>query len=378
MSVDISLYVHFPFCRRKCNYCSFVSYQGREADIPEYIEALKWELSLRAAGQRVNTIYFGGGTPSLLSIEQVGEVLSAIHSFFDVDKEAEVTIEANVGTVDETYLTGIRALGINRLSLGVQSLREDELVMLGRIHTAEDARAAVRFARSAGFANLNLDFLYGLPGVCTDSWRRTLAGVVELDAEHLSLYALTIDRRVLLGRAIEVGNLPAIDSDSVADQYELAEDLLQEVGWHHYEISNWAKHGRECRHNIVYWQTLPYMGVGVAAHSYMDGHRFANVADVDRYLESFSCNVPLVYDLDEEIDQDLQVSEAIILGLRMNEGIDVEDFQSRFDVELPGLYGQQIDELTNWGLLEYGEGHLRLTRRGRLLGNEVFWRLLPK
>jgi len=377
MSQDIALYIHFPFCRRRCSYCSFVSYQGREADIPVYVKALNKELAVRAAGQRVRSIYFGGGTPSLLSPEQVREILSTVYSLFAVEAGAEVTLEANPGTIDRRYLTAVKAIGINRLSLGMQSLDDNELALLGRIHTASEARAAVRLARDAGFTNLSFDLIYGLPNQALAGWRKTLDDVIDLNPEHISLYPLTLEDRVPLRLAIERGEIPQIDPDLTADQYELAQDMLQEHGYNHYEISNWAKEGYECRHNLVYWHNLPYLGAGVAAHSYIDGHRLANTADLDSYLNAFSGNLLPARELDEEIGPELKLSETVILGLRLSEGIGLDDIKRRFGVDLLRHYERQINETAASGLLEYSGQRIRLTRRGKLLGNEVFWRFLP-
>ena len=377
MSQDIALYIHFPFCRRRCSYCSFVSYQGRESDIPEYVKALKKELVLRAAGQRVSSIYFGGGTPSLLSSEQIHELLSVIPSHFTVDEASEVTLEANPGTVDEPYLADIMKLGINRLSLGVQSLDDGELALLGRIHTASEAGDAVRLARNAGFTNLSLDLIYGLPNQTLASWHRTLDELIGLSPEHISLYPLTLETDAPMRLAIQRAEVPPIDPDLTADQYELAQDTLAAHGYHHYEISNWAKGGYECRHNLVYWHNLPYLGIGIAAHSYIHGHRLANTTDLDSYLNAFSSNLPPAWELDEEIGPELQLSETVILGLRLSEGVCLEGIRSRFGIDLLKHYSQQVDETAALGLLEYSGQRIRLTRRGRLLGNEVFWRFLP-
>ena len=377
MSQDIALYIHFPFCRRRCSYCSFVSYQGRESDIPEYVKALKKELVLRAAGQRVSSIYFGGGTPSLLSPEQIHELLSVIPSHFTVDEASEVTLEANPGTVDEPYLADIMKLGINRLSLGVQSLDDGELALLDRIHTASEAGDAVRLARNAGFTNLSLDLIYGLPNQTLASWHRTLDELIGLSPEHISLYPLTLETDAPMRLAIQRAEVPPIDPDLTADQYELAQDTLAAHGYHHYEISNWAKGGYECRHNLVYWHNLPYLGIGIAAHSYIHGHRLANTTDLDSYLNAFSSNLPPAWELDEEIGPELQLSETVILGLRLSEGVCLEGIRSRFGIDLLKHYSQQVDETAALGLLEYSGQRIRLTRRGRLLGNEVFWRFLP-
>ncbi len=376
-SHEIALYIHFPFCRRKCNYCSFVSYQGRDTDIPAYASALKQELALRAAGKRIHTIYFGGGTPSLLSTDQIEDALSNIRSIAIVDKAAEITMEANPGTVDMPYLKAIRKLGINRLSLGIQSLDDSELMLLGRIHTAAEAREIVRLARNSGFTNLNIDLIYGVPGQTISNWQNSLTETIDLNPEHLSLYPLTLEGNEPMYQAIERGELPTINPDLCAEQYELAEDLLATHDYQHYEISNWAKEGYQCQHNLVYWQGSPYLGIGVAAHSYVDSHRFANTTDLDKYLSAFSRNIPQVADWDEKVGLELQVAEAVILGLRLSQGIFLDDIHARFGIDLMSQYGSQVDNLTGLGLLEYAEGHIRLTRRGRLLGNEVFWQFLP-
>ena len=384
---SIALYVHIPFCRRKCGYCSFVSYDCRQGDVPAYLRALKAELA-QLSGEFVSSIYFGGGTPSLLSAEQIGDLLTTINCLFVVDKGAEITMEANPGTVDETYLKAVRELGVNRLSLGVQSLNDSELNLLGRIHSASEARQAVRAARNAGFDNMNLDLIYGLPGQSLSSWKQNLEEVIALHPEHLSLYALTLEEETPLWRTIEENALPAIDPDLSAVQYELAEDLLEARGYRHYEISNWAKQtslpltlslskGYECRHNLVYWQNLPYIGVGVAAHSCLNGHRLANTSDLDRYLADFTAGLPFLPEMDEEIDSGLELAETVILGLRLDEGISVVDIRNRYGIDVLSYYHKQIEDMAEAGLLESRQGRLKLTRRGRLLSNEAFWRLLP-
>ncbi|HUT68323.1 MAG TPA: radical SAM family heme chaperone HemW [Dehalococcoidales bacterium] len=378
MSRDIALYIHVPFCRRKCPYCSFVSYDYREADIPLYLSALKNELIRRAGGECIRSIYFGGGTPSLLPAEHIGDLLSAISSLFTVDEAAEITIEANPGTVNEAYLTSIRKLGANRLSLGVQSMNDRELALLGRIHTAAEAREAVRFARSSGFDNLSLDLIYGLPGQTLADWQHSLDEAIAMGPEHLSLYALTLEADTPMWRAAKEGSLPEIDPDLSADQYELAEDLLAAQGYGHYEISNWARPGHECRHNLTYWRNLPYLGVGVAAHSCLDGHRMANTGSLDKYMADFSGKLsPLLPELDEEIGPELALAETVILRLRLSEGVYADDIRHRFGIDILTHYGRQVEEMVVAGLMERTDGNIKLTRRGRLLSNEVFWRFLP-
>jgi oxygen-independent coproporphyrinogen-3 oxidase len=378
VSSDIALYIHIPFCRRKCPYCSFISYAQREADIPVYLSALKNELERRAGGERVRSIYFGGGTPSLIPTKNISDLLFVISKLFTVDETAEITIEANPGTIDEAYLTAIRKTGVNRLSLGVQSFNDRELAMLGRIHTANEAREAAKLARNAGFDNLNLDLIYGLPGQTLTDWRHSLDDALAIAPEHLSLYALTLEADTPMWTAIKEGSLPEIDPDLAADQYELAEDLLAAHGYRHYEISNWAQPGRECRHNLTYWRNLPYIGAGVAAHSCIDGHRFANTQSLDKYIAGFSGETSPLPEMDEEISPELELAETVILGLRLGEGISADYLQSRFGTDILAYYRRQVEEMSATGLLERPDGHIRLTRRGRLLSNEVFWRFLPE
>jgi len=367
---DIALYVHVPFCRRKCRYCSFVSYEGRTVDIPAYVNALKTEIEKCAGGERVGSIYFGGGTPSLLTSDQIREILATVRAYFSVSPAAEISIEANPGTVDETFLSGIRKLGVNRLSLGVQSLNNNELKMLGRIHSAAQAEEALSLARPSGINNVNLDLIYGLPGQSLEDWRDTLEKALAMAPEHLSLYALSLEPGTLLWQDIEQKRVPAIDPDLAADQYELAEDLLAAGGYRHYEISNWARPGFECRHNLVYWQNKPYLGVGVAAHSSRDGRRYANTSNLDDYLAAFYRGVLPEKVLEETISPGLRLAETVILGLRLDEGVAAADLIDR--------HRETVDEMTGLGLMEYSGGNIKLTRRGRLLSNEVFWRFLPE
>lgn len=378
MSSDIALYVHVPFCRRKCRYCSFISFEQRAADIPIYLQALKNELKLRSCGECVHSIYLGGGTPSLLPADSIADLLTDVNRLFTLDAAAEITMEANPGTIDETYLKAVRNAGINRLSLGIQSFSDRELAMLGRIHTADEARQAVAFARRAGFDNLNLDLIYGLPGQTKDEWKYSLEEAVNLKPEHISLYALTLEEDTPLQKIIDKGELPAIDSDLSADQYELAEDILESHGYNHYEISNWAREGKECHHNLVYWLNLPYLGAGVAAHSCLDGHRLANTGNLDEYLEMFSGMLTWKPEMDEKITTKLELAETVILGLRLGEGIRKETVKSRFGINIMGHFRWQIKEMTDAGLLKQNDGSISLTRRGRLLSNQVFYRFLPE
>ncbi len=377
MSDVAALYIHIPFCKRKCKYCSFISFDSRINDTPVYIDALNKELELRMGDYRIESVYVGGGTPSLLSPEQITDILTTARKFYRIDYDAEISLEANPVTINLKYLSDIKAAGINRISIGIQSFNNNELSMLGRIHSSEDALNSIKDARSSGFRNLNIDLIYGLPGQTVGDWKDNLLKAIELDPEHISLYALTLEPEEVLFKEIEAGKLPEICADTAASQYELAEELLQKHGYVHYEISNWAKPGRECRHNLVYWQGGEYLGAGVAAHSYLGKRRSANTGDMDKYIDALAQNILPPQDVDEIIDPELEIAESIILGLRLCNGINLNDFEKRCGIDIIKGYKHRIDELSCYGLIEYDNVNIKLTPRGRLLGNEVFWRFLP-
>jgi oxygen-independent coproporphyrinogen III oxidase len=374
---ELSIYIHIPFCRSRCGYCSFTSYSGRERDISAYVEALTKEIVLtRRSDVTVRTIYFGGGTPSTLALSHVEAILESIYQHYTVDPDAEITFEANLGTIDLNYLHSLRSLGINRLSLGVQSLDDKELAFLGRCHSTSQARQAIDDARSAGFNNLSLDFIYGLPGRIISNWESMLNQIIDFGAEHLSLYGLTLEPDTPLGMAVVRDEHSAPDPDQAATEYESASAKLAAAGYRHYEISNWARPGFESRHNTVYWKRGEYLGVGVAAHSFTGGERIANTRDLDEYLVSLT-SARLPRSEIEVIGRDMALSEAIFLGLRLEQGISLDDIGRQFSIDLRNRFAAEIAELFGLGLVELSADRLRLTPRGCLLGNEVFIRFLP-
>ena len=393
MDEPLSLYVHIPFCRSKCAYCDFNSYAGQEALIPAYVGALLQEArawSRVCGGKRVETVYFGGGTPSLLPLAEAERLIEGLRQRFAVATEAEVSLEANPESVDLAYLRGLRTLGFNRLSLGVQSFDEEELRFLGRIHTAAGAAAAYDAARRAGFADVGLDLIFGLPEQRPSRWRRSLARALRLGPEHLSLYALTVEEGTPLARAMSEGKVQEPDEDAQAAMYTESEERLEAAGYEHFEISNWARPGHRCRHNLTYWETRPYLGLGAGAHSYLGGCRFANTPLPKDYIELVQASgppeegaggldlsrMPQVASL-ERLDEQTEMADTVILGLRLAEGVSLRRFRERFGVGLEERYAQEISELTAWGLLEVSAGRLRLTKRGHLLANEAFLRFLP-
>lgn len=396
-----SLYIHIPFCASRCGYCDFNTYAGQESLIPAYTTAVCEEIGYLskklAERQPIHTIFFGGGTPSLLPLQDLQQVMQAINDGFDLEPSTEVTLEANPGTVSKNYLNGLRSLGFNRLSLGVQSAHPDELKVLERLHDYPTVIRSVTWARQAGFDNLNLDLMFGLPGQHMENWERTLKLVMGLHPEHLSLYALSIEHGTPFGFWAKRGLLTIPDPDLAADLYEMASDLLGENDYAQYEISNWAydlsfsqqisdvNPYYACRHNLQYWRNLPYLGIGAGAHGYYAGKRTANVLTPSDYIRRLSempepdltfPATPATHTV-QPIDQETEIGETMMTGLRLvREGVSERPFQQRFNRSLEELFAVQISRFTKIGLLEWvddeGDRRLRLTQKGRLLGNQVF------
>ncbi|MBC8263704.1 MAG: radical SAM family heme chaperone HemW [Anaerolineales bacterium] len=384
----VSVYIHIPFCQSKCAYCDFNSYAGLEYLFEPYVKALAREIELTGKGPslQAKTVYLGGGTPTVLPVSLLEEVLLVLGQSFPVAKDVEISIEANPGTVDSDYLAGLLNLGVNRLSLGVQSLDDGLLRLLGRIHTAAEAIESYGLARQAGFANINLDLIYGISHQTLEQWQSTLREALNLQPDHLSLYALTLEEHTPLARQVACGEIPSPDDDLAADMYILAEEMLAEEGYVHYEISNWAGpisniqspiSNHTCRHNLNYWRNQPYLGFGAGAHSYFGGRRWRNFLSPMKYTVQLNVGMGSCAH-SEDIDRATEMAETMILGLRLiEEGVSFEGFARRFGERLESLYESDLGELEELGLVEVTAERVRLTPRGRLLGNEVFERFLP-
>ncbi len=384
MTPPHSLYLHIPFCAHRCAYCDFNTYAGREALIPAYVEALCREIQAVARSTPrqlpVHTIFFGGGTPSLLTSKQFEQILHALHDLFDLSdmSDLETSLEANPGTVDLAGLRDLRRLGFNRISFGVQSFDSSELRQLERIHDPFDVLAAVRWARQAGFGNLNLDLIFGLPEQSLERWQSSLKLAVAIAPEHLSLYALTIEHGTPFGRWAARGLLPLPDPDLAADMYDWASDYLAGQGYQQYEISNWSKPGFQCRHNLQYWRNQPYLGFGAGAHGCANGLRISDVLHIKTYLDRLNL-APLspVYLFPVSpatvsqirITPFVEMQETLMLGLRLTrEGVSSLAFRERFGQDLMAVFGKEINELTGLGLLEWAQQQtseaLRLRKSG--------------
>ncbi|MEI2618299.1 MAG: radical SAM family heme chaperone HemW [Thermomicrobiales bacterium] len=373
------IYVHVPFCRHICPYCDFNTYAGQEDRIPAYVDALVREMQLRdGETTEAPTLYFGGGTPSLLSPEQIARVVDAATRRLGLRADAEVSLEANPETLDEAALRGFRAAGINRLSIGIQSLQRAGLRVLGRGHTATTATDALATARLAGFENVSLDFIYGWPGQSAEDWDHDLATMLDWAPEHLSLYALIVEPGTPMQMAVRRGILSPLDDDTVADRYDRAVDVLAAAGWEHYEISNWAREPRfRSRHNQLYWQNGPYLGVGAGAFGTARGERLSNHLLPARYIADLAAGrLPVA--TREAIDERTGMGETMMLALRLLiDGVSDADFARRHGGHIVDRFPDAVERFTHLGLIEWHGGRLRLTASGVLVANEVCAAFLP-
>ena len=386
---ELSLYIHIPFCRRKCLYCDFLSAPATDGEMENYVNLLCREIeeqSIFYEGHRVISLFLGGGTPSLLPAEQVGGILKRTRSCFSVAEDAEITIECNPGTVTGEKLENYITYGINRISIGLQSTDDEELLRIGRIHDYAAFLETYRLARKAGFQNINIDLMAGLPGQSVDSYQKTLERVIALEPEHISAYSLMLEEGMELYVNQSHYTFPTEEEDR--EMYLLTDKLLAAAGLRRYEISNYAREGRECRHNKVYWLRGDYVGFGLGASSMAADIRWKNPEVVKAYAEYVECMPGRAESLQEssfaemlretgrlevqELTGEEQMEEFMFLGLRLTAGIDPEDFRRTFGKPVEAVYGEPIARLTAQGLLERAGKGLRLTPRGIDVSNRVF------
>ncbi len=386
------LYLHIPFCHRRCSYCDFNTYANMEHRIEAYVDALCHELAMlrdhlpplpvspKAAALRP-TIFFGGGTPSMLSAAQIERILQAADTIIPLNT-AEISLEANPGTVlGRDYLRDVRSLGVNRLSMGVQSLHDPTLRMLGRIHTAAEARASFEDARTVGFDSINLDFIFGLPGQDLAQWRATLNEIIAWDVDHIALYSLILEENTPLYAQVTAGRLRVPDDDLTGAMYELAIEMLAKAGYRHYEISNWvrpvgtdrpdAPPALACQHNLAYWLNSDYLAAGAGAHGHVFPQRYANLRSIDSYIAAVQAGRRPIAETIQLTTDDL-AAETMFMGLRLDIGVGFAHFAARVGRSLCEMYGSTLDQLSAQGLIECDEQRVRLTPRGRMLGNQVF------
>ena len=382
-----SLYMHIPFCTSRCGYCDFNTYAGVNSLIPRYVNALCKEVIILSKidnkPKTVHTIYFGGGTPSLISIEDLQKVLSTIRNEYDVIPDVEITLEANPGSVTADYFDRLKKIGFTRLSLGMQSAHANELALLKRKHDFNLVAQSVHWAVDAGFRHISLDLIFGIPGQTLDSWNRSLDAAINLTIDHLSLYSLTVEEGTPLQRQILDGSIASPDEDLAGEMYELAIKKLPDFGFAQYEISNWSKDPESrSKHNIQYWQCLPYIGLGAGAHGYFSHYRYENIAGILPYVASIgkfsesSQPRPPAEKEGHSLNLWDEMQEFMMLGLRLTEdGVSRMDFASRFSYSMDDLFKSQIEHLLHLKLIENhpeNQDRIRLTAKGIVFGNRVF------
>lgn len=374
---ELELYIHIPFCVKKCAYCDFLSSPQDEKTIQNYVDALVKEIHAhkdKEVEYKVSTIFMGGGTPSILKEKQIQQIFETLNDVFQITKSAEITIETNPGTITREKLEIYRECGINRISFGLQSTNNEELKLLGRIHTYEEFLESFSLARMCGFDNINVDLISAIPKQTLASWEATLQNVIHLEPEHISAYSLIVEERTPFANMYGEGcpkenDLPGEDEERAI--YYQTEELLRKAGYHRYEISNYAKEGKECRHNLGYWERKDYLGIGLGASSLINNVRYKNIDDLSVYMKQ-SNNLEAIQENIEILSTKEQMEEFMFLGLRKMEGISEEEFENSFGTSIESVYNVQIDKLLQEKLLERKSGRLRLSRRGIDVSNYVF------
>ena len=364
------LYLHIPFCVKKCHYCDFLSAPAIELERKSYIFALKEEiLAYQKHEYCADTIFFGGGTPSILSVEEIKMLIEALYQVFTISKQAEITIECNPETVDKGKLSALREMGFNRVSFGLQSALDQELVTLGRVHNYDKFLNAYQIAKEEGFSNINIDLMSAIPGQTMESWEETLRKVLTLNPSHISAYSLIIEEGTVFYNKQEELDLPGEETERL--MYYKTGELLSKAGYQQYEISNYAKPGKESRHNLKYWSLEEYIGMGLGASSYLEGARFHNPASMEAYKRDCGCLAKLRQE-EEYLAESQQMEEFCFLGLRKRKGIGEKEFSNRFGQEIDTIYGKVIEKFQKMGLLISEDGRIFLSRQGIDVSNQVF------
>lgn len=411
-TLPTGLYIHIPFCEKKCPYCDFNTYAGLDSLHADTVEAIcielaRWKEPL--AGRRISTIFFGGGTPTALDLADLARLMETVEQTFELEADCEITSEVNPGTVDREKFRGLRSIGINRLSIGVQSFQPTELTFLGRIHSVQDVYKAYEAARSAGFDNINLDFMFGLADQTELDWQDTLKQAIELDPEHLSLYSLIVEPNTPLHHWVSTGQASVPDDDYTGKLYEIAIEMLGDAGYLHYEVSNWSKQPlKACKHNLIYWRNQEYLGVGPGAHSHLRlphsqlksglielqdaNSRNGNQNDASSiaWLRWGNCKPVASYGrrirqgesvsaFQEQLDPATAMGETMMLGLRLvQEGIEYKRFEALHQIDPRTIFATEFERLRDWAALEFDDHHVRLTPQGLMVGNQVFMHFLPR
>jgi len=371
---QISLYIHIPFCKAKCYYCDFNSFACMTDLIEPYFNALYREIETyaeRLEDHAIKTVFIGGGTPSLVDARYISTAIELCSRHYKISEHAEVTMEANPGTLSIDKLRDYRSMGINRLSIGLQACQDRILKSIGRIHRYGEFVENFEQARKVGFSNINVDLIFGLPSQTLEDWDETLEKVVETGTKHISCYSLSIEEDTVFGEKLKTGEIEPVSDELDRRMYYLAKEKLGQAGYRHYEISNFARKGYECRHNLTYWKSEEYVGLGAGAHSYMNSFRYNNIYSIDGYIACIS-DGDLPVENQQAIDIKEKMSEFIILGLRLTDGISATEFEQKFGKALKDLFGDKIEKLRKRGLITCCGDRIMLTSQGLDLANQVF------
>lgn len=370
---DLSIYIHIPFCNKKCYYCDFVSYPNQFNRVEDYIHSLIMELSLYKDDlkeYKIKTIFIGGGTPSAIDANYINKVLDYIYINFNTYEDMEITIELNPGTLTPDKIKTYKEAGINRVSIGLQTFDDSILKKLGRIHSGKDFYDSYSMLKKAGFENINVDLIFGLPDQTLASGFEDLKKVVQLGVKHISYYSLIIEDGTPMHRWYQEDKVNLLDEDSERKLYHDVKNYLKENDYGHYEISNFSLEGYKCKHNLVYWKIKPYLGIGTGSHSYLNGKRFWNTSNLIEYIDSLNKKI-LPIEEEEVINKEIEIAEFCIFGLRLVEGINKKEFRKRFNLDLNDIYKDSIIEHKKSGLLIEDDNYLSLSERGRDLANIV-------
>ena len=371
-----SLYIHIPFCATKCYYCAFNTYSYHKEQASAYLDSLCTEMQLYTAQTGpLQTIFIGGGTPSILSAESLDRLFTDIHSKFQICPDIEITVECNPGTVDAEKLGVMKKAGVNRLSFGLQAMQDEVLGQLGRIHTVEEFHHSYRLAREFGFDNINIDLIFALPEQTMEMWQHTLTETISIQPEHISAYNLVMEESTPFYEQLKNGQFNLPSEDTEADMFQYTIDALTTYGYTHYEICNYAKPNREVKHNLVYWNNHAYIGLGVGACGYVDGIRYTNIKGIPPYIKSLRELKKPIADT-EVLAGKAEKAETLMLSLRKREGICLKEYTLRYGESIDIEFGEIIQKWKDLGLLEQTVTHLRLTDRGLFLANEVFLALM--
>ena len=370
----LGLYIHIPFCVRKCKYCDFNSFKLNIDEKKKYLSALSKEMELykEKIGQKeIDSIFVGGGTPSILNEEEIKILFDNINLNFKIKEDAEITMECNPGTLTLNKLKTMKKCGVNRLSIGLQAVQNHHLKYIGRIHTFEEFEKNYHEAKKVGFDNINIDLMYALPNQTKEDWMESLEKVVNLNPTHISAYSLILEENTELFDMYERKEFKLLDEDTDIEMYEYTINYLKSHGYNQYELSNYAKEGFECKHNILYWKCENYVGIGTSASGFLDETRYNNLCEIDKY-EELILNGKKPIEWEEKLSIKDKIEESIFLGLRMNEGIKFKDFKNKYDFNFLEEYKNEIEKLTKLQLIDINETGMKLTQKGKEISNSVF------